>query len=320
MVPRRSLALLLLALSALPTPLRAERPAWVRAARAFAQARRLFEARRYVRAAAAFEEAYRLRPHFLVLCSVARCHENMSNMVQAAAYYRRCLDGGAARTRLGPRIRASLASVERQVSWILVSTPDPGGAVVLGDGELGHLSAAGDMVFIDGKKVGPAPGRYPVNPGRHVVEVRRAGARAASHTLTTLGGEDHAIRLAPLDITRQPEPEVLATTIRDRPRRRRRGLGQTWFWVAAAATAALATTTAVLGAQTLDKRSSYEAQPTRQGYDSFTRHRTLTNVFGAVTAAAGGGTILLYFFTDFHGEREEGPRVSSIGVNLGGRF
>jgi hypothetical protein len=293
-----------------------------RAARSFAQARRLFEARRYVRAAAAFEEAYRLRPHFLVLCSIARCHENMSNMVQAVRYYKRCLAGGASKTKLGPRIRASLASVERQVSWIQVTTPDPGGAVAIGDDELDHIITSGGTVYIDGKKAGPAPGRYAVNPGRHIVEVRRAGARAASHTLTTLGGEDRTITLAPLEATGEPVPEVLTTTIRERPRTARRGLNQAWFWVATAATVALAATTAVLGAQTLDKRSSYESRPTKEGLDDFTRHRTLTNVFGAATAVAGGSGILLYFFTNFRGGEEPGstPRVSSIGVNLQGRF
>ncbi|MFH1131450.1 MAG: hypothetical protein V1754_08950, partial [Pseudomonadota bacterium] len=53
------------------------------AAKAFALGSRLFEEQKYAGAIEAFQRAYDLKPHFLVQCNIARCHEFSKDMVKA---------------------------------------------------------------------------------------------------------------------------------------------------------------------------------------------------------------------------------------------
>jgi len=289
-----------------------EDPARAKAAsEAFAEAKQLYEARRYVSAVAAFERAYALRPHFMVQCSIARCYENLSEVVKAARYYQKCLDEGAARDMMAARVKASLEAAEAQISWLQVASPGKGGAI-----------------HVDGEEVGQAPGRVPLNPGKHVVEVRRERARPASATVSTLGGEKLELSLAPVDLApaaprRTEVQRPVAPSEPVKPTRRR--LPQSWFWAAAGATVVLAVVGTVLGVQTLDRRSAYEADPTEAGYDAFVQRRLATNLVWAATALAAGGGTLLFFYTDFGGKQERaaaahGAQEVMLGLGLRGTF
>ena len=263
------------------------------AARAFAEGRALYQQRKFVGAIAAFQRAYRLRPHYRVQCGIARCYENLNQVVKAAAHYRRCLDEGAKDAPMAARVRASLASVEKQITWVAVRSPGRGG-----------------VVYVDGEALGPAPRRVPLSPGAHVMEVRRAGAKPARKRLRTLGGEQHAVELVPIEIER-PAP---ASRLADRPATRG-GLAPVWFWAGVGLTVALASVATVFGVQTLQRRSDYEENPTREGYESFTDRRLLSNVFWALSAAAGIGTTVVFVYTDF-GHREE-PEAPALGQTFG---
>jgi hypothetical protein len=295
-------------ITVLLTLIAADGPATARqkspAAKAFTRGKQLLEERSYVDAIAAFEQAYRLKPHFFVQCSIARCYENMNRYVQAAERYRRCLSEGAARDKLGPRVQRSLSRVEAKIAWLNVRSPGGGGTI-----------------FVDGKAQGEAPGRIAVDPGSHAVEVRREGAKPASTSERVRAGETKTLTLVPE--TPRPEataPSSLPVAAVDRPPGRG-GLHPAWFWTTAALTAALTATFIVLGVQSFQLRADYEDDPTEQGYQTFRDRRRLTNIFiGLAGAAAAGGTAL-FFFTDFRGEqRDPTASVTLLGLGLRGTF
>lgn len=277
------------------------------ASSAFAEATKLYKQSRYVNAIAAFERAYELRPHFMVQCSIARCHENLSNVVKAAGHYQRCLDEGAAKAKMGDKVRASLKAAEARITWLRVTSPGKGGAL-----------------FVDGEKVGTAPGRVPLNPGKHAVEVRREGARPDQTSVQTLGGEQLNVTLTPLELrAARPQPEATRPVPSAPPTRRR--LPQVWFWGAAGATVVLAVVGTVLGVQTLGLRSDYEEDPTEGGYNDFVGRRLATNLVWAATALAAGGSTLLFFYTDFGWMKKEAAAVApgdnvALGLGLRGTF
>jgi hypothetical protein len=88
----------------------------------------------------------------------------------------------------------------------------------------------------------------------------------------------------------------------------------------AGATAALAVTTIVLGLQTLELKSEFEDDPTRQRYDEGVDRRTATNIVLAVTAAAAATTTVLFFYTDFGKRGNRGEATSMVIVGLRGAF
>lgn len=282
------------------------------ASRAFTTGTKLFKERRYINAIAAFELAYRLKPHFQVQCSIARCFENINNMVKAALHYQRCLKEGAESSPMAKRIRASLATVQTQITWVMVHSPGKGGTV-----------------HVDGQPKGQAPRRIPIDPGSHVIEVRRPGAKTAKSTLKTLGGEERELTLTPIDL--QPSVAVRPTPVLRKKEKTtsppsRRRLSPVWFWSAVGVTGALAVTAVVLGAQTLGLRSDYEEDPTEEGYDDFVDRRLVTNVFWALSAAAAGAGTVVYFYTDFGDRREIKPAATGsrarvlLGAGLRGSF
>lgn len=270
------------------------------AAEAFARGTRLFEERSYVDAIAAFNEAYRLKPHFFVQCSIARCHENLNNFIEAAEHYRRCLKEGAGEAKVAERVRKSLQKVEAKIAWLTVESPGKGGTI-----------------HIDGRERGAAPGKVALDPGSHVVEVRREGATTANKTVELGVGEARTVELVPVDL---PKREVPEREPEPAPVKRRKGLHPAWFWSTAALTAALTTTFVVLGVQSYQLRADYEDDPTKEGYDRFRDRRRLTNIFvGLAGAAAAGGTVL-FFFTDFRGKERPSDRSAALGVGLQGSF
>ncbi len=284
------------------------------AAAAFARGTRHFEARDYLAAIAAFESAYKLRPHHAVQCSIARCYENLLKPVEAAEHYRRCLTEGADRSSIAKRIRTSLAEVEKKITFVDVLSPKAVGTI-----------------FVDGAPAGVTPKRIALNPGRHILEVRREGARPATATLTTLGGEQKTVVLEPTSgssaphsapvppaVRRGPSPPLVVAAA-EPPARPRRRLHPAGFWTAAGVSVALAGSAIALGALTLKKQSAYNEHPTKEALDSFKSMRLATNVLWGVAAAAAGTGTVLFFFTDFRGEARRSS-VAGAGLGIGGVF
>ena len=264
------------------------------AEQAFAKGTELFKQRDYLGAIEAFEEAYRLRPHFMVQCNIARCREWSGDFVGAAENYRRCLDEGARGTKEGESAEASLNEVQGKITWLKVQSPAPGGTI-----------------YVDGRAVGPTPGNVGVNPGTRVVEVRRPNATPATVTIKTHGGEHRTLTLAPIDLKQVTPPASGPTTKRKR-------LRPVWFWATAATTVALAATAMGLGIATLKARDDFEGSPTEDGYQKAVNLRLATNVMWGLTAAAAGASTALFFYTDFSRARFRDAMAVSLGV--GGRF
>ena len=236
------------------------------AARAFARGTALFKEYNYLEAIEAFEEAYRLQPHFLVQCNIARCYERSGNLVKAAESFRRCLNEGAAASPNGERVRDALLQVEKRIAWILVQSPGQGG-----------------VIYVDGRPMGAAPAQIPLNPGLRVIEVRRVGAAPATTTIKTRGGEKRTVSLIPVDLTQGTTRPATASM------KRKRNLSSIWFWTAASLTVALAGAAVALGIDTLGARQEYEDHPTGATYDSAVNRRLLTNVFWGLAFATVSG-------------------------------
>jgi hypothetical protein len=271
------------------------------AARAFAQGKALFEQRDFVGAIAEFQLAYRLRPHHAVQCSIARCHENLGKVIEAADHYRRCLREGADATPIAEKIRTSLKQAEARIATVDVLSPGRGGTI-----------------SVDGSPVGLAPRRLRLNPGDRVIVVERSGAKPARAKLELRAGEERTVTLVPDDL-----PTIAAQPAATRPadddtRPAPRRLRQHWFWTAVGLTVACAAATTALGVLTLQRRDDYNADPTKDRFDEFRSFRMLTNVFVGLTAAAGASGAALFFFTDFKGEAR--ARDVALGVGWGGRF
>jgi hypothetical protein len=271
------------------------------AAAAFAQGKKLFESRDFIGAIARFEKAYRARPHHAVLCSIARCYENLNRAIKAVEHYRRCLAEGASATPMAIKIQNSLRENEARITWVEVRSPGRGGEI-----------------FVDGRAAGEVPAKLALDPGSHVLEVRRAGARPASATVDTLGGEQRTLTLAPEELR-----EAMAAPAVSRPaepqKTSRRRVSRAWFWSAVGLTAVCAVGAIVTGALTLKQRSDYEATPTREGKDAFLERRLATNILWGVAGAAAATGTVLFFFTDFGGRAAPGERAA-LGVGVRGAF
>jgi hypothetical protein len=264
------------------------------ASRAFAEGSKLFDQADYVGAIEAFTKAHALRPHFSVLCNIALSHERLGDMIRAGGVYKRCYAEGAEKTENAEAVRNSIQRVEGRVGWFQVSAPSPGGEV-----------------YLDGKPLGPAPRRVPLNPGQHVIEVRRPGAEPAREALIVRGGEQRSLELSPTTIAESRPVE------RPKPGQGRRRLRPVWFFSTAGLAVALGVVATVLGVQTLGIKSDYEASPTRELYDRGRTRRLLTNLFWAGAAASAGSSAVLFFYTDFSRlgrGRAERPEVVSFGL------
>jgi hypothetical protein len=261
----------------------------------------LFVEGKFVAAIEVFEEAYRLSPNFRVQCSIALCYQGLGNAVEAAQRYRRCLREGGEKSKFGNELKASLAKMEKLVVHVEVNSPGEGGTV-----------------YLDGERQGRAPRQLAVNPGSHVIEVRRRQARAARATIKVAGGETKVLELVPV-----PEAQVqVPVPETPRPPSRRR-VPSYWFWAGAGLSVALATVAIVLGVQTWNLREDYMSNPSPDSYNTFLDRRLLTNIFAFTAGAVAAGSTVLFFFTDFSGRSKERPaskQGSMLGVGLQGTF
>jgi hypothetical protein len=289
------------------------------AAKAFARGESLYEQTDYVGAIKAFKRAHRLHPHYLITCNIARCYERLSDMVEAAQHYRRCLAEGGGASRQARAIRKAMRSVEAQIARITITSPDRTATI-----------------YIDGKEVGGTPLRIPLNPGPHQMKARRKGTKTTMMTIEADIGEKRTIRLEPArsggtagrdppqkDPTKEEEQDQDQDQDQDQEAvgggagagrdDGKRGIHQAWFWTLAAVTFALTFVTAVAGVMTLQANDDYNADPTEEGYDKVLHRKLLTNIFLGATLGAAATSAMLFFYTDFSGSRSDAADLASRG-------
>lgn len=286
-------------------------PGWAQtkneAASAFARGQALHAKGDYASAIAAFERAYQLKPHHAVLCSIALCYEQMNRFVEAAAQYRRCLSEGAERSAKAASVKQALKAVEGKINYVEVKSPGAGGTI-----------------YVDGVSHGAAPRRIPLDPGRHVFEVRRDGATTATATLRVVAGEERTLTLTPTGpVAVKPPPVAITPPPPSTPpaahepvveQRARRRLSPAWFWTSVGLTVALGGAAAVMGGLTYKTASDYDRTPTKEGYDSFVSRRLATNVLAGLALAAAGTGTALFFFTDFSRGRQRDEVAAGVGL------
>ena len=198
----------------------------------------------------------------------------------------------------------------------------------------------GAEVRVNGQPAGLLPLAEPlrVPSGGVIIEVAHEGYYTVQRQLTLAGGgrfvESITMTPRPADASpaaapapgseRQPvgaEPPA-ATSVGD-------GLSPALFWIGASVTAVLGGVTVWSALDTKSKNDEYESYSTGSGaeadqsrtfYDRAKSRQDRTNVFLAVTAAAGAGTAIIAAFTDWGGSesaRGRTPRaVARTGADL----
>ncbi|MFO0715090.1 MAG: tetratricopeptide repeat protein [Sandaracinus sp.] len=144
----------------------------------------LFERGDFDAALAEFERAYEeIGEHpsrFLVLYNIAQCHERRFRYDVALSYYRRYLDEGGRTEEGHAEVEANVGTLEELLSTVSVSTSAP------------HAST-----FVDGRRVGEAPGDVRVPAGLHVLSVRADGYVPAEQELEVPAAGTLALALEP---------------------------------------------------------------------------------------------------------------------------
>src|SRR5512145_3314946 len=93
------------------------------AAKVFARGKRLFAEKDYRGALDAFGQAYGLKPHYLMQCNIARCHERLADYIKASHHYKQCLAEGGNKDRTAAKIKATLVRIEERITWLEVRSP-----------------------------------------------------------------------------------------------------------------------------------------------------------------------------------------------------
>jgi hypothetical protein len=187
----------------------------------------------YLSALKRFQQAYATYPSPKILFNLAQTYRELGRKVAALDAYERFLRDTPANTRrkLVRLARKRVQALKGQLGTLRVEVSSPGAAIL-----------------IDGQEVGLSPMDVPqrVEPGRHVVVVRREGYLTATETVTVRAGKrvTRQIRL------RKPSSKVVVYRERRKPRK-----GWGVFWTGVGVTTALAVTLAVTGGITLHEQA-----------------------------------------------------------------
>jgi len=259
-------------------------------------------------AAVEFERAYAVKPNPAVIYNIAQTALQLHDYVSARATFERYLHLGGASIDAERRaqVEAALEELRGRIGYLVVRASVDGAEVVIDDREAGRT---------------PLSAPIPVNVGRHRLEVRTDGGRAAVRTIEIAGGEE---------IT---ETFELAAPPRPSPATMEEGLPHERTWLRPFRVAGVLTTSALLGAALtagyfakqaeralraeLDKRpgDASDIDAARERTKLMTR---MSDGFGAAAAVVGISTVVLLLMRR-HPERQavrlglSGDRVSFHG-------
>jgi hypothetical protein len=156
-----------------------------------AQARTLFqegvahyEARRYTEALASFQEAYRRKPHPLVLVNIANCFDKLQRPVEAVENFEAFLASGEGSEKQRDEVRAAVAELQKQLGGISFRVSPPNARIAIDDVE--RPPGANELQ------------RVPV--GRHQVSISASGYETVMRLIDVQPQEttDIAVDLKPL--------------------------------------------------------------------------------------------------------------------------
>lgn len=180
-----------------------------------------------------FKASYELSPRVLTLFNLAGAQRETSRFVESSESYRKFLretsDGRY------PELRSeatnALEQIEKQIAQLTITITNV---------EAGDVISIDDIEFPRTALGEP----FPMNPGPHVIAVRRSGAPLSSKSVTLAPGVAETVRLeltnaspkvADLKLRNEPEPSVATTgtsRLDDKPAKRSSGgvLRSPWFW------------------------------------------------------------------------------------------
>lgn len=258
----------------------------------------LLERADYDAALAEFERAYEVlgehpsRP--LILFNIGRAHERMRRYDLALEYFQRYLDEAGPDAEDRDAVEATLRTLRGFLGVLVVDTNVPA------------------QIWVDGRRVGDAPGRVWVPGGLHTVEARAEGHADAREE----------VQLAPQSEVRlELELEALAESYE--------GVRPVFFRSFVAAAAVFAVAGAAMGARALRLRSTYRDQlddPVeglrlgRQHEREIQRFAVLADVFVAAAAATGITALVLAFVTDWSERIEVRASNRAVELTLRGTF
>ncbi len=195
-----------------------------------------------------FKASYELSPRILTLFNLAGAQRETNRFVESSESYRRFMretsDGRYPELRSEATI--ALEQIEKQIAQltIIISNVQAGDAISIDDIEFPR-TALGEP--------------FPMNPGAHVVAVRRSGAPLASKSVTLAPGVAETVKLelaagapkvADLTVRNDPGSSVVSTRapFDDRSAKRSSGgvLRSPWFWTGAVVVVAGGLTAAYL--------------------------------------------------------------------------
>lgn len=249
----------------------------------------LFAADNYDGALAEFEHAYALmgrdpRRHAL-LNNIAVCHERAFRYDRALLYYERYLAEG----NPGVADRAQVEAILRTLRGLL-------GAVEVATNVVAE-------VWVDGRRIGQAPGRVLVPAGRHIVSLRAPLRETHDLEITVAARQTERVAI---------DLQALSDY---------RGLPPGYTYTGVAVTGGLLVTAALFGAVVLSKRSEgldearasmgTTSEATEDQAADVRRWMLVTDVTLIAAALAGTTTIVLYLLTDW-----ERPTPTQANGNL----
>lgn len=214
---------------------------------------------RWVEAREAFERAYGLSQRPVVLINLAAAEVRTGRLKEAARDYRRILEDDPSPETAAFRKAAAdfLPTLEPRIPRIRLHTSG---------------LAAADVVEIDGEQIPAAHLGEPhlVDPGTHVVVVKRSAVERARVSFSVAEGESHDISvpapLAPLPVAPAEVPvpgtNLEADLVRGpHPAERRSVWRSPWLWAAIAAVVAGTTVATVFAARSHDQAFSGNLPP-----------------------------------------------------------
>ena len=211
----------------------------------------------------AFEHAYLLSARPVVLINLAAAEVRTGRLKEAADNYRRILQGGSSPETSPFRKAAAdiLPSLEARIPRIRLHTSGLGGT---------------DVLEIDGDEIPFEQIEEPhlVDPGPHVVAIKRSGAERLRVSFSVAEGESHEISIpAPLDPVNLNAPEIQPPFVPgaeletpesaadSSPRARPPLWKSRWFWTAIGAGIVGTTVTTILIVRNHDQPFSGNLSP-----------------------------------------------------------
>lgn len=285
---RTSIIVLLLLVLSPGAEARAEASDVARAKRHFTAGKKSFERKDYQAALRQFTLAYEKWSNRVFHFNIAMCHAYLGQPVPAVRHLRQYLRGATPEERDLPDL---LQQVQEKVGILVIQTPDAEASIAIGGQVVGH----GQVEWV-------------VEPGSHVVEIRREGQTVITRTLTVEAGKEArwTIQAVP-----RPAPRVFVA-----PRERRK-LGTQYF--ATLATMSAVTFGAALGLyfKTDQVNRDYLTRHTPSLRDEGLRYQAATNALLAVSAGALVTTAVLAIFTRWKRKPERPLGVTVVPPSLG---